>query len=329
MVRPLTDSYERVHTYLRVSVTDRCNYRCAYCMPEDGYEWMPKADLLSFEEIARVVSVFVSMGVRSVRLTGGEPTIRKDIVQLVSRLANIDGLEDLAMTTNASRLSRLAKPLADAGLQRINVSLDSLDPIRFAALTRGGRVEDVLEGIAAARDAGLGPIKINAVMLNGINEQDALLMTEALSRHAQDTVLRFIEYMPFEARGYHSVSAEQIRELLREKYTLTPLETGHVGRGPARRWKVVETGLELGFIAPLSQRFCGDCNRLRLMADGHLRTCLAHEDTPSLLQLIREGASDRVLQRAIRLMVLGKPEGHFCEMDGGEVFEGVMTSVGG
>jgi cyclic pyranopterin phosphate synthase len=298
-------------------------------MPEEGYDWMPKSDLLSFEETARVVRVFVAMGIRSVRLTGGEPTIRRDIVQLVEQLSAIEGLEDIAMTTNASHLARLARPLAEAGLHRINVSLDSLDETTFATLTRGGRLSDVLEGIAAAREAGLGPIKINAVVLKGVNDDEVVSLTEAMSQEPEQTVLRFIEYMPFEARGYESVSAEQIREKLRAKYTLVPIEHGHVGRGPARRWKVVETGLELGFIAPLSERFCEGCNRLRLMADGHLRTCLAHEDTPSLLKLIRAGGSDQVLQRAIRLMVMGKPEGHFCELDGGTLFEGVMTRVGG
>jgi cyclic pyranopterin phosphate synthase len=298
-------------------------------MPEEGYEWMPKEQLLSYEEILTLVRVFVSLGIRSVRLTGGEPTLRKDLVHLVQGLSQIDGLEDLAMTTNAFRLASMAEPLARAGLSRINVSLDSLSPKRFEELTRGGRLSDVLEGISASREAGLGPVKINAVVLRGVNDDEVVDWVAFFSKHASDTVLRFIEYMPFETRLHQCVTAQEILDRLGERYTVTPLESGAIGRGPARRWVVEETGLELGFIAPLSERFCAACNRLRLMADGHLRTCLAHDDTPSLLGLVRDGASDAAIEHAIRWMVFGKPEGHFCETDGGEVFGGVMTQVGG
>lgn len=333
-MEPLVDSLGRVHSYLRVSVTDRCNYRCVYCMPAEGMTWIPRQDLLTYEEIGRVVGVFAGLGITRIRLTGGEPTIRRDITQLVQRVAATPGITDVAMTTNAHHLHALAAPLADAGLTRINVSLDSLRADRFARLTRGGDLARVLAGIDAARDAGLGPVKINAVVLAGENDDEVEELVEFFSQWPDDTELRFIEYMPFEARWHKCVPARQLRERLGQRWTLAPHRTvagqgPGTGAGPARTWKVVETGLTVGFISPLTEHFCATCNRLRLMADGHLRTCLAHEDTPSLRDLVRAGADDQQLEDAVRAMVLGKPWGHDCQADGGTLFEGVMTRVGG
>lgn len=333
-MQPLTDSLGRTHTYLRVSVTDRCNYRCTYCMPTEGMSWMPRSSLLTYEEVGRLVSVFAEAGVERVRITGGEPLIRKDIDRLVGAVARTPGIRDVAMTTNAHLLAPIAQRLVDAGLSRINVSLDSLQPERFRALTRGGDLQRVLEGIMAARSVGLGPIKLNAVVLRGENEDEVEHLVEYFSAWADDTELRFIEYMPFQARWHRCVPASELRERLSKRWTLTPLRTVSgsgpgTGGGPARTWRIAETGLTVGFISPLTEHFCATCNRLRLMADGHLRTCLAHEDTPSLRDLIRGGADQAQLDRAIRAMVLGKPWGHTCEEDGGTVFEGVMTSVGG
>lgn len=327
---PLTDAFGREHTYLRVSVTDRCNYRCVYCMPAEGMTWMPREELLSYEEIGRIVRVFAAMGLQRVRLTGGEPLIRADIDKLVAEVAAVPGIRDVAMTTNAHHLARLAPRLAAAGLTRVNVSIDSLRAERFAALTRGGDLARVLEGIEAARAAGLTPVKLNVVLLRGENDDELLDLVRFFGQWPDSTELRFIEYMPFEARWHKSVPSRELRERLAEAVTLVPRRRDqHTGGGPARTWEVAETGLVVGFISPLSEHFCASCNRLRLMADGHLRTCLAHEDTPSLRDLLRRGLSDGQLEQAVRAMVLGKPEGHDCGIEGGVPFEGIMTGIGG
>jgi len=333
-MQPLTDTLGRVHTYLRVSVTDRCNFRCVYCMPAEGMSWTPRSDLLSYEEIGRLVRVLAAAGVRRVRLTGGEPMVRRDIDKLVAEVAAVPGIEDVAMTTNGHHLARMADTLAAAGLRRINLSLDSLQPERFAALTRGGQLDSVLAGFHAARAAGLTPIKINCVLLQGENDDEIEDLVRYFGQWPDQVELRFIEYMPFEARWHRCVPAAQVRQRLSERWTLEPLRTVSgsgpgTGAGPARTWRVQETGLVVGFISPLSEHFCATCNRLRLMADGHLRTCLAHEDTPSLRDLLRAGAGPDELDAAIRTMVMGKPDGHHCETDGGTVFEGVMTGIGG
>jgi len=298
-------------------------------MPEGGFDWVPRPEVLSYEEIARLVTVFAGLGIRKVRLTGGEPTARADICELVRQVAATPGIDCVGMTTNALTLDRLAGPLAAAGLSRVNVSLDSLDADRFSAITRGGSLSRVLDGIQAARDAGLTPIKINAVLLDGVNDDEAVSLVEHFSAHADDTELRFIEYMPFEARWHKTVPSARTRDVLRSHFTLEPLRAEGETDGPARRWKVAETGLAVGFISPLSEHFCAKCNRLRLTLDGQLRTCLAHEDTPSLRDMLRQGASDGELRLAIQTMVLGKPEGHDCNIEGGKVFEGVMTGIGG
>jgi cyclic pyranopterin phosphate synthase len=325
----LVDRLGRVHTYLRVSVTDRCNYRCVYCMPEEGLNWLPRASLLSYEEIARLVVVFAGLGISKIRLTGGEPTLRADLPELVGAIARTPGITDLALTTNGHTLARLAPRLAAAGLRRINVSLDSLKPERFDRLTRGGSLEKVLAGIAAARAAGIGPVKINAVLLRGENEDEILDLAAFFGQQAATTELRFIEYMPFEARWHQCVPSAAVRAVLATRYTLVPDGPRSATAGPARTLRLAENGLRVGFISPLSEHFCATCNRLRLMVDGHLRTCLAHEDTPSLRDLLRGGASDQALAAAISAMVMGKPDGHDCDVEGGTLFEGVMTSIGG
>lgn len=290
--------------------------------------WQPRQALLAYEEIARLVYVFAQMGIRKVRLTGGEPTMRADLPQLVAALSRIDGIDDLAMTTNGHTLPKLAKPLADAGLSRLNISIDSLKADRFSALTRGGNLSRVLSGIAAAQSVGLRPIKLNVVLLRGENEDEIFDFIDFCAQSNGALTLRFIEYMPFEARWHQCVPAAEVRQIIAQKYEMV-VDDHKVGAGPARGWRIPERNVSVGFISPLSNRFCGDCNRLRLMLDGHLRTCLAHEDTPSLRDMLREGASDEALMSAIRAMVMGKPDGHHCEVDGGTVFEGVMTGIGG
>ena len=334
----LVDRFGRVPTYLRESVTDRCNFRCVYCLPEDGAPQVPRKQILRYEEIERLVRIFAGLGIRKVRITGGEPTVRKDIETLVTKVAATDGIEEVALTTNGLSLAWFAPRLAAAGLRRVNVSLDTLDPERFAMLTRGGRLDRVLAGIEAARAAGLAPIKINAVLMEGVNDHEVVDLVEYFSPHAADTELRFIEYMPFDPEGtapptfsrlFRSVPARRVRERLGQRFTLVEGPPRGGADGPAVGWRIAETGLKVGFVSPLSEHFCASCNRLRLVADGHLRTCLAHEDTPNLRDLVRGGATDAQLASAIRAMVMGKPEGHDCQIDGGRPFAGVMTGVGG
>jgi len=325
---PLVDPFGRVHTYLRVSVTDRCNYRCVYCMPADGLDWMPREDILTYEEIARIVGAVRRMGITRVRLTGGEPTVRKDIVTLVEKLGAL-GLDDLAMTTNGHLFGRKAQAFAKAGLKRVNISLDAIDPAKFAAITRGGDVRRVLEAIEQARDAGLVPVKINAVVVAGENEDDVERLITHFAPHAADTIVRFIEVMPFEADARRSVPSRVLRERLSKRFTLTP-ETHVKGVGPSKYWRIEETGQIVGFISPITEHFCEACNRLRLMADGHLRTCLSRDKTPSLRDLVRDGIDDEGLENAIRAMVWGKVAGHEAHLvDGFRAFEGVMTRIGG
>jgi cyclic pyranopterin phosphate synthase len=327
-VTPLIDSFGRVHDTLRVSVTDRCNYRCTYCLPEEGLTWLPREALLTYEEIQRLVGCFVALGVRRVRLTGGEPTLRRDLSRLVQGLAELPGLDDLSMTTNAHVLASMAGDLAEAGLHRINVSLDALDPDLFHRMTRGGDLARVLDGIDAALAAGLTPIKINTVVLEGENEDQVEPLLAWASERPADLQVRFIEYMPFEVRWHRCVPGAVLRERILRTRAMEP-EPAVQGGGPAVHWRLPESGAVVGFISPLSERFCAGCNRLRLTAEGDLRTCLSDDGTPPLTTLLREGASDAAIQDQIRALTLGKREGHGCEVDGGVPFEGVMTRIGG
>ncbi len=327
----LVDRFGRRHTYLRVSVTDRCNYRCVYCMPKEGLDWLPRADLLSFEEIERIAAVFVRNGVTRIRLTGGEPTVRRGLPDLVKRLGALPGLTDLAMTTNGHAFAPMATRLADAGLRRINVSIDALDPSLFSELTRGGNVAKVLDAIAAARAAGIVPIKLNCVVLRGRNESEVASLVEAFAPHAADTVVRFIEYMPFDgndARRHH-VPVAEIRERLAQRFGLVPSDAPRHG-GPAKLYTVPSTGQLVGFISPITEHFCEACNRLRLSADGHLRTCLSRDKMPSLREGLRAGWTDAELETALRGAVWNKVAGHEAHLvEGARAFEGVMTRVGG
>jgi len=329
MFSGLEDTFGRQHSYLRISVTDRCNFRCVYCMPEEGLTWVPRTELLQFEEIARLVTIMAQLGIQKVRLTGGEPTLRSDIISLIASLKAIDGIEEIAMTTNGHTLAALASPMAKAGLDRVNVSIDTVNPELFSDLTRGGNLQRVLDGIEAARLAGLTPIKLNAVILADQNDEELFDLVDYASRTAHDTELRFIEYMPFEQRLFRTVKANELRSRLSSRYTLNRLSNKNRSGGPAQSMEIEETGLKIGFISPLSEHFCASCNRLRLMADGNLRTCLAHEDTPSLRDLLRSGYTDMELAESIQTMVLGKPSGHDCMINGGTLFEGTMTAIGG
>ncbi|HEV3231099.1 MAG TPA: GTP 3',8-cyclase MoaA, partial [Candidatus Dormibacteraeota bacterium] len=272
---PLVDRFGRIADDLRLSVTDRCNFRCVYCMPAEGLRWLPREEVLTFEEQLRLVRLFAALGVRTVRLTGGEPLVRADLPELVAMIAGALPDVDLSMTTNGHRLGELAEPLARAGLRRVNVSLDSLQAARFHRVTRRDDLPRVLEGLAAADAAGLRPLKINAVMVRGVNDDEAVDFA-ALAR-ARDWHVRFIEYMPLDAG--HEWTREQVvpsEELLARIDAAYPVRRADEdGPEPAVRYLFADGAPgSVGFIASVSEPFCGSCNRLRLTADGHFRTCL-------------------------------------------------------
>jgi GTP 3',8-cyclase len=323
----LIDQFQRKHTYLRISVTDRCNFKCVYCLPEEGIEWQPKKDILQYEEIAYLSHIFCREGITGIRITGGEPTLRSDICSLIHALSVTDGLEDLSMTTNAHLLHKLAVPLKEAGLKRINISIDSLRPERFKKLTRGGDLSIVIKGIEKAIQVGLKPIKLNVVVLKGQNEDEILDFVHFSARYP-DVQVRFIEYMPFEARWHQCFSSTEIKKIISTSYTLSPIQKG-IGQGPSNDFWIEDLNTFVGFISPLSNKFCQSCNRLRLMADGHLRTCLSKEKHPSLRGIIRGAHTEEELVQTIRNIVWNKIEGHECSVENGTPFEGIMTRIGG
>ncbi|MBU1173781.1 MAG: GTP 3',8-cyclase MoaA [Alphaproteobacteria bacterium] len=306
---PLIDSYGRHVTYLRVSVTDRCDFRCTYCMAEH-MQFLPKREVLSFEELETIVGAFVARGVRKVRLTGGEPLVRRDVMTLFRSLGHRlgHGLDELTLTTNGSQLSRHAEALAASGVRRVNVSIDSLDAERFAAITRRGRLVEVLDGLAAAEAAGLA-IKINMVALAGINENEIAGMLEWA--HGRGYDLTLIEAMPLGETGMDRSAAHLpltvVRDRLQERFTLNRLaeRTG----GPARYFQVAETGGRLGFITPLTHNFCEGCNRVRLTTTGRLYLCLGQEDHVDLRRALREDGLPGIDAALDRAMIL-KPKGH-------------------
>jgi GTP 3',8-cyclase len=307
---PVIDPFGRSITYLRVSVTDRCDLRCVYCMAED-MQFLPKAEVLSLEELDRLCGAFVRLGVRKLRITGGEPLVRRDVMTLFRSLgARLGrGLDELTVTTNGTQLARHAEGLAAAGVRRINVSLDTLDAARFAAVTRRGRIEQVLEGIFAAKAAGLA-VKINAVALKGVNEGEIDAMLAWCGEHGFDLCL--IETMPLgetgEDRTDQYLPLSIVRARLREHWTLeaTDYRTG----GPARYFTVRETGRRIGFITPMTHNFCESCNRVRLTCTGTLFMCLGQEDAADLRAVLRAGADDAGLESAIRAAIARKPKGH-------------------
>jgi GTP 3',8-cyclase len=309
----LNDRFGRQITYMRISITDRCNLRCVYCMPEEGIPWRSHEMIMSYEEIAAVVRVAASEGVRSFRITGGEPLVRKDVAGLIGLLAKIPGVEDLSLTTNAVFLENLAAPLADAGLNRINVSLDTLQAERFQRITRGGDIDLLWKGIEAAEKAGLQPLKFNTVVMRGVNDDEIEAIARLTYQHAWN--MRFIELMPvknqlpwgenFPLPSETFISAEEIRGRL-APLGLEPVEV-HVGQGPAREYRLREAKGTVGVISPISEHFCAACNRLRLTADGNLRVCLLNDLEVPLLKALRAGEPILpYLHKATEL----KPKGH-------------------
>jgi len=296
----LVDRLQRPLEDLRISVTDRCNFRCTYCMPLAEYEWIHKSHILTFEEVARVARVFADLGVRKIRLTGGEPLVRVDLPRLVAQLAAIDSLEDLCLTTNGALLGEQAQPLADAGLRRVTVSLDTLRPERFREITQRGDLEPVIEGIAAAKRAGLDPIKINAVIERGVNEDEILDLVDFALRESAD--VRFIEFMDVGNANHWNLSKlvpkKEILDTIATRYRLEPATTER-GGAPAVSYRV-EGAVDIGVIASVTEPFCGGCTRARLTADGKLVTCLFSDDGFDLRSLLRESSDDAVLSAEIK-----------------------------
>jgi cyclic pyranopterin phosphate synthase len=308
----MLDPFGRSITYLRVSVTDRCDFRCVYCMAED-MTFLPKAELLTLEELDRLCSAFVRLGVRKLRLTGGEPLVRKNVMSLfraLSRHRQSGALDELTLTTNGSQLGRFAAELKACGVERVNVSIDTLDPERFAAITRWGRLDQVLGGVEAASAAGL-KVKVNAVALKGVNEDELDRMVAWCGERGFD--LTFIEVMPMgdiggESRLDQYLPLSVVRARLAQRWTLE--ESDYRTGGPARYVRVRETGCRLGFITPLTHNFCESCNRVRVTCTGTLYMCLGQEDAADLRAPLRASESDEALEAAIRAAIARKPKGH-------------------
>ena len=307
----LVDSFGRVHTDLRVSLTDRCNLRCTYCMPAEGLDWLPAPELLTDDELVRVVDVAVRMlGITEIRLTGGEPLLRRGLVDLVGRLAALDPRPSLSMTTNGIGLARVVGDLAAAGLDRINVSLDTLQRSTFVTLARRDRLDDVLAGLEGARAFGLVPVKVNTVLMRGINDHEALDLLDYCLHH--DLSLRFIEQMPLDAQhGWDRsvmVTADEIMAMLTRAHQLTPVDER--GSSPAEEFLVDGGPATVGVIASVTRPFCGSCDRVRLTADGQIRNCLFAREESDLRSALRAGADDHELARRIRVSIAGKRAGH-------------------
>lgn len=308
---PAHDTFGRRIDYLRISLTDRCNFRCVYCMPAVGMQFLPRPELLTSDELLLVVRAAAAAGFRKIRLTGGEPTLRPDLVEIVAAIKSTPGIEQIALTTNALRLGKLAQPLKDAGLDRVNISIDTLDPQKFRQITRGGRLDMVWEGIAAADRVGLRPIKLNAVVVRGLNEEEVPQLAALTLTYPWE--MRFIEVMPLS--GVADVAEDGVvksTELISQLEAIHgPLESlGLAAADSARRFRIPGARGKLGFISAVSDPFCATCNRMRLTADGRLHLCLLRDDEVDLRAAIRGGATPAQIEQLVRHAVALKPWGH-------------------
>jgi cyclic pyranopterin phosphate synthase len=326
----LIDRFDRHVSYVRISVTDRCDFRCVYCMAED-MTFLPRAQIMTLEELALVARAFIELGVTKIRLTGGEPLVRKNVLWLCQQTGRLPGLRELVLTTNGSQLDRLAAPLADAGVRRINISLDTLDPDRFRRITRTGDLDRVLGGIAAAQRAGFQRIKLNTVILKNRNHDEV----SALVRFAaeRDMDISFIEEMPLGVIGDHDraeayYSSDQIKADLEQHYTLIP--TTETTGGPSRYYRLADTSIKVGFISPHSHNFCHLCNRVRVTAEGRLLLCLGQEHSADLRQVVRDHPNDidRLKQALVASMAI-KPKGHDFRLDQAPIILRHMNATGG
>jgi cyclic pyranopterin phosphate synthase len=329
-MRPLVDGHGRPIGDVRISVTDRCNFRCQYCMPAEGLPWLERSALLSYEEIERLVRLLAAMGVRDVRLTGGEPLVRKELWRLVEQLSAIEDVEDLSLTTNGYLLARQVDDLVRAGLRRVNVSLDSLSRDRFYQLTRRDSMAQVLEGLEAAQQhPELRPIKVNVVALKDFTEDEVLRFAEFARQHPYE--VRFIEFMPLDAdRAWTRDKVLPNAEIVSMIDAVYPLEAvGRERHGTARRYRFADGNGEMGFISPVSEPFCGDCNRIRLTAEGQLRTCLFSMNETDLRSPLRDGASDAELEELVRDAVWRKELKHHVNDPGFVQPARSMSRIGG
>jgi cyclic pyranopterin phosphate synthase len=329
-MEPLVDGWGREIKSLRVSVTDKCNFRCRYCMPAEGLEWLAREEVLSFEEIARLVRVLAAMGIDEVRLTGGEPLVRRDLPVLVEMLAAERRVRDLSLTTNGVLLDRLAAPLVAAGLRRVNVSLDSLSHVKFAEIARRDALDRVLAGLAEAEHhPELRPIKVNCVAIRGFTEDEVPAFAELARR--KPYVVRFIEFMPLDAdqawKGDDVLTGAEIRALIEEHWPLE--EVPAKPSSTARRFRFADGAGEIGFVNPVSEPFCSTCDRIRLTADGQLRTCLFSRREWDLKTPLRDGASDEELERLIRFAVAHKELKHKINDPGFVRASRSMSQIGG
>jgi GTP 3',8-cyclase len=329
-VEPLRDGWGREIKSLRVSVTDKCNFRCTYCMPAEGLEWLPRDEILDYEEIARLVRIMAAMGVEEVRLTGGEPLVRREMPTLVRLLAATTGVNDLSLTTNGILLDRLAGPLVQAGLRRLNVSLDSLSHVRFAEITRRDALDRVLAGLEEAeRHPQLRPIKVNCVAIRGFTEEEVPALAELARR--KPYVVRFIEFMPLDAdeawREDAVLTGAEIRALIEERWPLVELPAK--ASSTARRFRFADGVGEIGFVNPVSEPFCSSCDRIRLTADGQLRTCLFSRREWDLKTPLRDGSSDEQIESLIRWAVSHKELKHKINEPGFVRASRSMSQIGG
>lgn len=321
------DRFNRSISYLRVSVTDRCNLRCVYCMPADGVPWVPHTKILRYEEMLRVVQVGASLGISKIRITGGEPLVRRGIASFVGMLAAVPGVDDLAMTTNGTLLEAHAQELADAGLHRVNVSLDTLRPERFRAITRCGTLEDVERGFRAAQEAGLEPMKFNMVLMRGVNDDEVV----DFARRTLDEAfhIRFIEEMPVGPSGRERfVPISEVRGQIEDAFGLLEAVRLRAGNGPASYYRIPGAKGTIGFISAVTEHFCHQCNRLRLTADGNLRPCLLSNEEIPLREALRSGISDEELRSLFLSAVAAKPERHHL-LEGASPDGRNMSQIGG
>jgi len=326
----LVDGMGRTIVNLRISVTDRCNFRCTYCMPADNVEFMDRVNLLSFEEITRIATVVSGMGINRLRLTGGEPLMRRDLPVLIEMLSAIDGIDDIAMTTNAFFLKEHAKALREAGLKRLNVSLDALDPDKFRDVNRRDCLDQVLEGLQEASRAGYQSIKINAVAMRNFSETEIMSLIEM--GRSDGFEIRFIEFMPLDSDRIWErdkvLFGHEIVDLIREKYELVPIDNS-LDIGPASEYNFADGKGKIGIITAVSNPFCDHCNRIRMTADGKLRTCLFSTHETNLKDLVRQGASDEDIATAIQEAVRIKEPGHKINLDDFERPVRAMHAIGG
>jgi cyclic pyranopterin phosphate synthase len=330
-MEPLRDAWGREIKSVRVSVTDKCNFRCTYCMPAEGLEWLRRDEILTFEEIARLASVLAKLGVEEVRLTGGEPLVRRDLPVLVEMLAQIDGVTDLSLTTNGVLLDRLAGPLVAAGLQRLNVSLDTINHVRFAEIARRDALDSVLRGLEEAeRYPQLRPIKVNCVAVKGFTETEVPALADLARR--KPYVVRFIEFMPLDAdeawRTDDVLTGGEIRSIIEEHYGAL-VEIPAKASSTARRFRFADGAGEIGFVNPVSEPFCSSCDRIRLTADGQLRTCLFSRREWDLKTPLRDGASDEELVDVLRFAVRHKELKHRINDEGFVRASRSMSQIGG